>query len=388
MVLLSNICRLFCLATAAISSHLKTKDRGLPNWPESYIALGDSYAAGIGAGHYATSDNNSEVRKCGRFDGSYPSQVKDLLKSIRHFDFVACSGDFIADLEKQYQILGNKRAQLVTLSISGNDFHFEDVIRGCIYNANWRGALQSDSEKDRECDNALRSTTALVDGAKGADGKSVWTRYEEAVDRIVSERLSRTDPSLLIITGYAQFFATPEDKNDTCHMKRFPTAAGYPVNILRKKVRQEMNELVVKVNTQIRKRIASRHPEYIRFLDIDELFHAHRFCEPDEEYLVPGGAHDDSKNVYFISLKTTLKESLLVPRDDRNYTELVNWSQRIPSNERGPTGVLASDLNALYSHLQKAAVFHPKTQGYCLTAMNIKDLVMDRWDDDLDRIDQ
>jgi len=387
MVLLSKITRLLGLVAVASSIPFQPKTHIFPYWPESYIALGDSYAAGIGAGHYVNSENNSEARRCRRFDGSYPVQVKGLLKSIHHFDFVACTGNTLADLEDQYDKLGDKRADLITLSVSGNDFHFEEVIESCIYNVNWKGIFQSDSEKDKACDHALKNTTDLVDGGKRADGKSVWTRYEEAVDRIVSERLSITNPSILVITGYAQFFATPEVKNDTCHLKRFPTMPGFPVNILRREVRQEMNELVVKVNNQIRTRIASRHPEYIRFLDIDDPFRTHRFCEPIEKSLVPGGVHDDTTDVYFISLKTTLDESSLVAGGDRNQTNEIVRPQEKPRSDEFDADVLSSDLNTLYSGLHKSSVFHPKAQGHSLTAKNIKKIVLDRWEDDLRNID-
>jgi len=312
MAILSNLFLLISLGalSTAFTLHNETHSDEW-TWPKSYIALGDSYASGVGAGHFFK-PYNKQVKMCKRFDGSYPSQVKDSL-GIQQFDFVACSGNSLDDLSVQYERLGNKSAELVTVSISGNDFLFGKAVERCVYNYYLAGSVSphSDRQRDKKCRKALRESRALVEGSQRKDEKSIWTRYEEEVDRIVSTRLSTANPnSILIITGYAKFFATPKEKSDVCDGKRFPLydLKRTKSNLLHKKVRHEMNDLVHQVNTQIRDRIASRHPGKIAFIDIDPLFHKHRFCESSPEDQVPGSRTEDSDNVYFNSLISKIQE--------------------------------------------------------------------------------
>jgi len=330
-----------CTATPLYngSRYLESSESSEFVWPTSYIALGDSYAAGVGAGNYVQ-PRDKEIKKCKRTDGSYPSQVKDLV-GIQQFDFVACSGKVLGDLKKQYEILGDKRAELVTLSIGGNDFRFANTVENCVYHIATAGAWGklSDMVRDGACQAALKEARDLVEG-DGDNGQMVWTKYEEEVDRIVSERLSTTNPNaVLIITGYSKFFATPQEKDDLCVGKRFPiyklklTIA----NRLHKEVREEMNRLVHQVNTQIRNRIVSRHPGKIIFIDNDSLLEGHRFCESNPEYQVPA-RFLDSDNVYFYSLRSEALE------------------------DEG-----------------RSKVFHPKTQAHNLTAQMIKMEVMHRF---------
>ena len=394
MAIFSILSRLIFFAAfcTAIPFHNQSLSPG-SGWPNSYIALGDSYASGVGAGHYIHPYNN-EIKRCKRFDGSYPSQVNDLL-GVQQFDFVACTGDVLDNLNDQHNKLGNKRADLVTLSIVGNDFLFGNTVRKCIYNYFRAGPVgpreqkRRDNERDKQCQEALRMSRNLVEGGLRNDKKSVWTRYEEEVDRIISERLSTTNPNaVLIITGYAKFFATPKEDGDVCDGKRFPISNPRVANILHKRVRQEMNDLILQVNTHIRDRIASRHPKQIIFLDTDTPLDNHRFCEPNPEYQVPGGYLLDSENVYFKSLKTTVLDKEWVARvDNKNQTEIVDWHHESPIRSRNNARTLksGSELSSratMASHLKLrvTSIFHPKSQAHRLTALNIQRLVSRRFD--------
>jgi lysophospholipase L1-like esterase len=105
--------------------------------PKSYAALGDSYAAGIGAGTFTRGSIDGRDNPCARTNGAYPFVLAKSLgllekESQRNLtgwtDFYACSGDELHNLDAQIKQMKGKRVDLITLSISGNDFLFGDVV--------------------------------------------------------------------------------------------------------------------------------------------------------------------------------------------------------------------------------------------------------------------
>lgn len=88
-----------------------------------YVALGDSYAAGVGAG------NN--VPPCGLSPLGYPGLL-DERKQIKLIVNEACSGDTVADVAGDLGSL-NKKTDLVTLTVGGNDVQYQFVIAACGY---------------------------------------------------------------------------------------------------------------------------------------------------------------------------------------------------------------------------------------------------------------
>lgn len=93
---------------------------------ENYVALGDSYASGTGAGNYGSSGS------CLRSANAYGP-----LWAAAHgatFTFAACSGATTADvLNSQIGSL-SPATTLVTIAIGGNDIGFADVVTTCTLN--------------------------------------------------------------------------------------------------------------------------------------------------------------------------------------------------------------------------------------------------------------
>jgi lysophospholipase L1-like esterase len=91
---------------------------------ENYVALGDSYSAGVGAGNYGDSG------ACKRSANAYP-ELWAADHDVADFSFVACLGARTADvLNSQVDALSTETT-LVTISIGGNDAGFTDVITTC-----------------------------------------------------------------------------------------------------------------------------------------------------------------------------------------------------------------------------------------------------------------
>ncbi|MFK0293522.1 SGNH/GDSL hydrolase family protein [Streptomyces sp. NPDC090442] len=112
-----------------------------------YVALGDSFASGVGAG--ASSGN------CRRAANAYPA----LWAAAHHgepFGFAACSGAKIHDVVTS-QLSGlSPRTALVSLTVGGNDIGFADVMKTCVARGE-KACLESVARADRTMDHALPS---------------------------------------------------------------------------------------------------------------------------------------------------------------------------------------------------------------------------------------
>jgi hypothetical protein len=189
--------------------------------------------------------------------------------------------------------LNGQKAQLITLSISGNDFLFGNVMKKCMYH--WS---VGDSRKDSECNQALAQASQVV------NSDTIWALYREKVEKIlrdvaIKDRFNMRW-SVLVITGYAKFFAPASEGND-CSSYRFPIPIiGITGNLLRVKVWTQTNTLVDIVNRRISSEIIGIDTYKIKFVNIDEYFEGHRFRGKKTD-----GA--DDPDVWFISLQTTLE---------------------------------------------------------------------------------
>jgi len=75
-----------------------------PPKPEKYMAFGDSFAAGIGAG---SEFGFSHLDSCHRYDGGYPSQIHAEFfgTSISDANLRACTGAKAAEIQAQAEFL-------------------------------------------------------------------------------------------------------------------------------------------------------------------------------------------------------------------------------------------------------------------------------------------
>jgi lysophospholipase L1-like esterase len=89
-----------------------------------YVALGDSYASGTGAGDYGDSGS------CKRSANAY-AQLWANDHAPSEFAFVACSGAVTADVLANQVSAITPDTELVTISIGGNDAGFADVMTDC-----------------------------------------------------------------------------------------------------------------------------------------------------------------------------------------------------------------------------------------------------------------
>ena len=88
-----------------------------------YVALGDSYSSGLGAGSYTGGS-------CKRSANAY-AQLWANSHAPSVFSFVACSGAQTADVLNSQAAAVTGDTALVTISIGGNDAGFSDVMITC-----------------------------------------------------------------------------------------------------------------------------------------------------------------------------------------------------------------------------------------------------------------
>ncbi|MEU9246511.1 SGNH/GDSL hydrolase family protein [Streptomyces shenzhenensis] len=90
-----------------------------------YVALGDSYSAGNGAGNY-----DSASGSCHRSFSSYPYLWKNA-HAPSSFADTACSGAVTTDVTNSQLGPLNSATTLVSVTIGGNDAGFADVMTAC-----------------------------------------------------------------------------------------------------------------------------------------------------------------------------------------------------------------------------------------------------------------
>lgn len=142
-----------------------------------YVALGDSYSSGVGAGNYDGASGN-----CKRSTRAYPA-LWAAAHSPQSFSFVACSGARTGDLLANQLAPLNSGTDLVSVTIGGNDAGFADVMTTCV--------LQSEST----CVNRVNQAKAYVDSTLPGQLDQVYN----AID-------SRSPGARVVVLGYPRFY--------------------------------------------------------------------------------------------------------------------------------------------------------------------------------------
>ncbi len=243
-----------------------------------FVALGDSYAAGIGASSWLDDDRDPDL-KCKKTVGAYPWVLYTLLGTFPRgepripFYFAACSGAVIQDITHAssqgipsqlnnapvYDFWG------ATLSIGGNDAGFGEIAESCLF---WQDA--------KRCQQLLAAAPAKIAALKGP----LMQVYYDILD----SRLARNPEFLLIVTGYGVFF---DASNDKCTGTEWFGPWG---QYLTSGLRCEIDYLVALMNivitdavNQVNADTDSIGKKQVAFYDIDLAYQNHRFCDPANE---------------------------------------------------------------------------------------------------------
>lgn len=160
-----------------------------------YIALGDSFAAGQGAGPY--------LDACYRSGNTY-SELADETKAIKLVRNEACSGKTTQEVVDTQLKRLNKSTELVTITAGGNNLGFGTIVTAC-------GTAIADPSAAPACDKASADAAALIGSgqlagdvgamiqavqAAAPNAKVVVTGYPYLYDPVAP---GQTDPMSLFI---------------------------------------------------------------------------------------------------------------------------------------------------------------------------------------------
>ena len=148
-----------------------------------YVALGDSYSSGVGAGSYDSASGD-----CKRSTKAYPVLWKNA-NAPSSFAFTACSGARTGDVTANQLGPLTTGTDLVSITIGGNDAGFSDVMTTCV--------LQSEST----CINRVNQAKAYVD-----------TTLPGKLDAVYTAIRNKAPNARVVVLGYPRFYQL----NGTC----------------------------------------------------------------------------------------------------------------------------------------------------------------------------
>ncbi|MFD3738361.1 lipase [Streptomyces sp. CB00316] len=142
-----------------------------------YVALGDSYSSGVGAGSYESSSGD-----CKRSTRAFPRLWANA-NSPASFAFTACSGARTNDVTSGQLGPLNASTDLVSISVGGNDAGFADVMTTCV--------LQSEAT----CLNRIATARAYVDST-----------LPGRLDSVYSAIKAKAPSARVVVLGYPRFY--------------------------------------------------------------------------------------------------------------------------------------------------------------------------------------
>lgn len=279
-----------------------------------FVAFGDSYSAGIGTGV------NGSESTCRHGLGAYPLLIhRDVEAAVgtnaTSFQHLSCTGAGVDDVlagTSTSQIDGfntTETADFALLSIGGNDLGFFDIMNSCIFRFYSFGS--------GTCETALLRAEEALQGPMF--GHKLHLAIMEILDKVQWEKR----PWFTItVTGYARFFNAETEECDD-----YSFGVWWRGPKLKRELRRRMNEMVLAVNGKIRASIDAINARFARprvlFVDYDDAFEGHRFCErnvtePDyarnETWFFLVGGRDNARDASETALPRTFlaEESPLI----------------------------------------------------------------------------
>jgi hypothetical protein len=257
---------------------------------EGWVAFGDSYAAGIGAGmRLDTSDT------CNRGTGSYVAILNQILRfsseSTLNWQPLACCGEtaqqFLDGEEKGKQLKTwiPESSDLATCSFTGNDLGFGDIVSHCIMGY----PLGSRSK----CQSNIRNAKNILDSNK------VRELVHEVLDRIHAKAYKQR--FIVYWTSYPRFFEVGDTTCDNSYFQEGFWAGEYLTTTLR----NQLNELSTLLNDQIdfAIRLYNAGLAYPKAVHVNiekegNIYQGKRICEPGVKETLKSEA-DQAKVAFF-----------------------------------------------------------------------------------------
>jgi len=146
---------------------------------QHYVALGDSYTSGVGAGSYT-----AESGTCRRSTLAYP-QLWANINAPTSYRSVACSGATTADVTSKQLSSLSSTTTLVSMTVGGNDVGFSTVLQNCV----------------------LFGTTTCVSQVNAAEAKA-RSILPGRLDALYSAIRGRSPNAGVVVLSYPRFYDT------------------------------------------------------------------------------------------------------------------------------------------------------------------------------------
>jgi lysophospholipase L1-like esterase len=195
-----------------------------------YVALGDSYSSGVGAGDYSGGS-------CDRSSNAFPA-----LWAADHpaatFLFAACAAATVASVTSSQLTALNPATTLITITVGGNDAGFESVLTKCVV------------EGASACDSAVN-----------AGETKARTSLQQQLTTLYAAISSRAPDARVLAMGYPNFYDLSSTR----------TCLG-----LSSSSRTKINEGIGVLDDIT---AAAAHDAGIDFLDPRPAFEGHAICD-------------------------------------------------------------------------------------------------------------
>jgi lysophospholipase L1-like esterase len=194
-----------------------------------YVALGDSYASGLGTGR--------ERGNCDRSPAAYGPQWARAHQPAS-FTFAACSGATARSIRIHRLSALSPATTLVSVTVGGNDVGFSDVIQTCI----------------------IQSTHDCLQAIRGAEHATI-TSLPRGLGRLLAAIHRHAPAAKIVMTGYPLLFdpARPGSCAEISHREQIQLNRG--ANLLDNTIRSA----------------AGRHRA--AFADVRAAFRGHAICD-------------------------------------------------------------------------------------------------------------
>lgn len=143
----------------------------------NYVALGDSYASGVGTRSYIESSGS-----CQRSTKAYA--YIDAGRLGANLTFVACSGARVADVTANQLSSVTSSTNIVSVQVGGNDAGFSSVITECA-KPSWLG----------DCNSAVANANSIINNT-----------LPGRLNTLYSSIRSRASSAKVVVVGYPRLF--------------------------------------------------------------------------------------------------------------------------------------------------------------------------------------
>ncbi|MEV3919391.1 SGNH/GDSL hydrolase family protein [Actinomadura coerulea] len=222
----------------------------------AYVALGDSYSAGVGA--EATVGDQNPLDRCHRTSKAYYHEVSRTFRFAKGTAFWACSGATTDDVldgrggePPQIGRVG-RDTSLVTISIGGNDVGFSRVLAGCVVKLPW----------GRGC------------SAQGEEIAKRMAELRQSLPALLTEITARAPYARVVVMSYPKAFSEisgVDGDNITVPDQRWLNARAYELDGV---IRQSVMEADAR-------KAAGHRPGSVEFVDAYSAFAGHEVGSRD-----------------------------------------------------------------------------------------------------------